>query len=61
MLIGTSDATGAYPQERPTTPADIHATVFAALGYVGQRINYTSADGRPILMCDGTSIREPIG
>ena len=29
---GASDATGAYPHENPTTPGDITATVFHALG-----------------------------
>ena len=33
QIVGASDAIGAYPKERPITPADIHATVFAALGY----------------------------
>ena len=32
-VVGKSDRTGAYPDERPVTPADIHATVFTALGY----------------------------
>ena len=29
---GASDATGAYPHENPTTPGDITATIFHALG-----------------------------
>jgi hypothetical protein len=32
QVVGESDATGAVPRLRPVTPADIHATVFAAPG-----------------------------
>lgn len=31
-VIGASDRTGAYPTTRPTTPADVAMTVYAALG-----------------------------
>jgi hypothetical protein len=61
QVIGKSDATGAYPAERPVTPADIHATVFAALGYDSQRLHYQSADGRPMPLSDGKPIGELIG
>ena len=30
---GSSDASGAYPHDNPTTPADITATLFHALGF----------------------------
>jgi len=61
QVIGKSDATGAYPAERPVTPADIHATVFAALGYDSQRLHYQSADGRPMPLSDGKPIGELLG
>ncbi len=32
MVVGESDSMGAVPRSRPTTPADIHATVYKALG-----------------------------
>jgi hypothetical protein len=48
QVIGESDATGAYPRLRPVTPAEIHATVFAALGYDAQHITYHLTDGRPM-------------
>ncbi|MFN3326382.1 MAG: DUF1501 domain-containing protein [Bryobacteraceae bacterium] len=32
QVIGSSDATGAYPKDRPTTPAEIAATVYHAAG-----------------------------
>jgi hypothetical protein len=46
------------PKERPTIPADIHATVYAALGYDVRGITYQSADGRPIAVTEGTPISE---
>jgi uncharacterized protein (DUF1501 family) len=58
QVIGASDDIGAYPKERPTTPADIHATLFAALGYDVRSISYQSADGRPIPLTDGTPMME---
>ena len=58
QIVGASDAIGAYPKERPITPADIHATVFAALGYDSNQIAYQSSDGRPIPLSDGTPIGE---
>jgi hypothetical protein len=53
QVIGASDSTGAYPKERPTTPAEIHATMYAALGYNPREISYQSADGRPIPLTEG--------
>lgn len=58
QVIGASDTIGAYPKERPTTPADIHATVFKALGYDTRGISYKSSDGRPIALTEGTPITE---
>jgi hypothetical protein len=58
QTVGASDGTGAYPSERPVTPADLHATVFAALGYDSRRITYQTTDGRPMLLSEGEVIRE---
>ena len=58
QVIGASDNLGAYPRERPTTPADIHASVFAALGYDSQSLQYIASDGRPTALSDGTPMRE---
>jgi uncharacterized protein (DUF1501 family) len=58
QVIGASDKTGAYPKDRPTTPADIHATVFKLLGHDPRGVQYLSADGRPIPLTDGTPMRE---
>ena len=57
-MIGQSDSTGAYPHSRPISPADINATVFAALGYDPQSIAYKMVDGRPIPLSEGNPIRE---
>jgi hypothetical protein len=57
QVVGESDADGAYPYSRPLRPADIHATVFAALGY-DLRQSYQAADGRPIRITDGEPISE---
>lgn len=58
QVIGASDAIGAHPKHRPTTPADIHATAFAALGYDSSTITYPSFDGRPLPLSDGQPIHE---
>ncbi len=58
QVIGASDAIGAFPKDRPTTPADIHATVFAALGYDVRSISYESSDGRPIPLTEGSPMSE---
>jgi uncharacterized protein (DUF1501 family) len=58
QVIGESDRTGAYPRLRPVTPADIHATVFHAMGYDANAITYHLTDGRPIPVSDGTVIQE---
>ncbi len=57
QVIGESDKRGAHPHLHPVTPADIHATVFAALGIDGQHINYHMNDGRPVPVCDGNPIQ----
>jgi hypothetical protein len=56
QVIGASDPTGAYPADRPVTPADIHATVYSALGYDARNIHYAASDGRPMLVCEGSPI-----
>ena len=58
QVVGESDKTGSHPFVRPVTPADVHATVFAALGYDAPHINYHMTDGRPVPVCDGSVIHE---
>ena len=58
QVIGASDNIGAYPKDRPTTPAEIHATIYAALGYDVRNLTYQSADGRPVAVTDGMPMSE---
>ena len=58
QVVGASDKIGGVPAERPVRPADIHASVFAALGYDSRSIHYQLADGRPMMLSDGEVIRE---
>ena len=58
IVVGESDRQGAFPHSHPVTPADIHATVFAALGYDSHRISYLSPEGRPFPLSEGDPIRQ---
>jgi hypothetical protein len=58
QVIGASDATGAAPKERAISPADIHASMFAALGYDPIGLTFASADGRPVPLTEGKLIQE---
>jgi hypothetical protein len=60
QVVGASDRHGAYPLDRPLTPADIHATVFTALGYDHHQITYSSPEGRPFPLSEGETVREVI-
>ncbi len=57
QVVGESDRTGAYPRDYPVTPADVHATVFRALGYDPHAITYQSPEGRPFPLSEGEVIR----
>jgi hypothetical protein len=57
QVIGESDRIGAYPRTYPVTPADIHATVFRALGYDPHATTYLSPEGRPFPLSEGAPIR----
>jgi hypothetical protein len=58
QVYGESDRTGAAPKAFPVTPADIHATVFTALGYDPHAITYLSPEGRPFPLSEGQAIRQ---
>jgi uncharacterized protein (DUF1501 family) len=58
QVVGSSDDVGAYPASRPVTPADIHATVYQALGYDPNTTMYPSLDGRPLPLTEGQVISE---
>jgi Protein of unknown function (DUF1501) len=57
QVVGESDGTGAFPKSFPVTPADVHATVFTALGYDPGGIHYLSPEGRPFPLSEGEPIR----
>jgi hypothetical protein len=57
QVVGQSDRLGAHPKEQPVTPADLHATVFSALGYDPHAITYLSPEGRPFPLSDGQPLR----
>jgi hypothetical protein len=57
-VVGASDSTGAVPRTFPVAPADLHATVFTALGYDPHRVTYLSPEGRPFPLSEGTPIRQ---
>lgn len=57
QVIGVSDRTAAHPKDFPVTPADLHATVFTALGYDPHAIMYQAPEGRPLPLSDGEAIR----
>jgi Protein of unknown function (DUF1501) len=58
QIVGESDKIGGEPWSRPVTPADIHATIFAALGYDPHAITYSTVDGRPVPLSEGQVVRE---
>ncbi len=57
QVIGESDRQAGYPKSQPVTPADIHATIFTALGYDPHRIMYQSPEGRPFPLSEGEPLR----
>lgn len=61
QVVGTSDAVGEGPKDRPITPADLAHTIYKLLGIDPAHTLYTS-DGRPVLVnADGQPIRELLG
>lgn len=58
QVVGSSDKIGGTPATRPIQPADVHATVFSAMGYDASSIAYHMQDGRPVPLSSGTPIQE---
>jgi len=52
---GKSDSMGAHPADKSCSPADLHATIFHALG-IDPRHTIPARDGRPLPMCDGNPL-----
>lgn len=52
QIYGRSNATGSMPVERPCGPADLHATIFKALG-IDPKFQLRDLENRPLALCDG--------
>jgi hypothetical protein len=53
LLYGSSDKSGSFPDSAAATPADLHASIFHALGIPPeQRIH--DLEDRPLPICDGS-------
>jgi len=58
-VIGSSDAYGAYPKERPVPIADLAATIFYLMG-VDPRAELYDIQGQLRFICDGQPITEAL-
>lgn len=54
QVIGSSDAVGESPKDRPTTPADLAATIYTLLG-IDPTTELHTADGRPVRVAPSES------
>ena len=52
QVYGSSDTLGAFPRTAPCSPADVHATIFKALG-ISPRATIHDRLGRPFPVSDG--------
>jgi hypothetical protein len=50
-IVGSSDEIGAYPKDRPVTPAEVAATIYHALG-ISLETELPGPQGRPIPLVD---------
>ena len=50
-VVGSSDEIGAAPKDRPTTPAEVAATIYKGLG-ISLEQELSGAQGRPIPVVD---------
>jgi hypothetical protein len=56
MVVGRTNALAEYVVDNPVTPADVAATIYAALG-VPLDTWYKSLDGRPVALVEGKPVR----
>jgi uncharacterized protein (DUF1501 family) len=57
QVVGSSDATGAEPKDRPVSPAEVAATVYHALG-LDPATCLPGPDGRPLPLADAAPVME---
>ena len=55
QVYGSSDAKGMQPASDACSPADLHATVYKAMG-IDPRAELHDASGRPFLICEGQAL-----
>ncbi len=56
QIVGSSDALGEFPKERPVTPSDLSATIYTLLG-IDPSFELHTSDGRPVRVApDGARI-----
>lgn len=61
MVVGSSNANGEYPKDRPLRVEDVAATIYHVMGVNGEK-EYMSPQERPIkINYDGTPISELVG
>jgi uncharacterized protein (DUF1501 family) len=57
QVVGSSDATGGEPKDRPVSPAELAATVYHALG-LDPTASLPGPDGRPLPLADAACVEE---
>jgi hypothetical protein len=57
QVVGSSDATGSEPKDRPVSPAEVAATVYRALG-LDPATCLAGPDGRPLPLADAAPVAE---
>lgn len=57
QIYGSSDKHAAYPAEKPVSPSDLTATIYAALGIAPDMI-VRDRENRPVALTEGSPIRE---
>jgi hypothetical protein len=60
QVVGSSDANGAEPRDRPVLPAQAAATVYRLLG-IDPALPLQTPDGRPVPLTDAAPINELLG
>ena len=56
QIVGSSDALGEFPRERPVTPSDLAATIYTLLG-IDPGFELHTSDGRPVrVAADGANV-----
>ena len=56
QIVGSSDALGEFPKERPVTPSDLAATIYTLLG-IDPSLELHTSDGRPVRVApDGANV-----